>query len=58
MNLAHFPFDIQMCTVEIGEWLNYMCFLLNIILQREFRLHDGRPEVRLEQWTQLSADVT
>ena len=31
---------------------------LKFSLQRKFRLHDGWPEVRLEQWTQLSADVT
>ena len=56
MNLAHFPFDIQMCTVEIGDTILYLKLPLNIS-SREFRLHDGGPQVRLEQWTQLSPDV-
>ena len=56
MNLAHFPFDIQMCTVEIGDTL--LCLkLTHNISSREFRLHDGGPKVRLEQRTQLSPDV-
>ena len=43
-----------------NRWHKILCskFPLNISSSREFRIHDGWPEVRLEQWAQLSADVT